>query len=111
VLSGQPTAFKWRITLEKKMLERKRNKKAVGWRAHGLETQRKVSVDGRTTPRVEGIATSLLAKDDAAEHHRVVHSFHSFFLRLLSHVLLYHTWYRPVNPCNLKIWNRRYYSG
>ena len=61
-----------------KKLKRKSNKKAVGWRAHGLKTQRKVSVDGRTTPRVEGIATSLLAKGDAAEHLGVVHSFFSF---------------------------------
>ena len=53
------------------------NKKAVGWRAHGLKTQRKVSVNGRTTPQVEGIAGTLLAKD-AAEHIGVVHSFYSF---------------------------------
>ena len=55
------------------MDERESNKKAVGWYAHGLKTQRKVSVNGRTTPWVRGIATALLAEHKAAEHVGVVH--------------------------------------
>jgi len=58
----------------------KSNKKAVGWRAHGPKTQPGVSVDGRTTPKIGGIAATLLGKG-AAENVGVVHSFHSSFFR------------------------------